>query len=210
MYQEVSAGRRSEWARKLHSSKAAKAYTDRHWGQKPRKVYTSSDPRLPDELTMMGELEEFNVVWKQPAHELPEDDPGDATITFPGKGNLLCFAVTKDERLYPVLDAATVRDVRSSLWLKGGPVYNIGEVARNVGGRQARFKYPRIEVQVFGYVLDVVYRTHKTGDGFSTYIHRFGEYAESTGELAALCVCRDGTLWLAGGAYETGVDGIGG
>lgn len=174
------------------SERARKRYNSAHWGIDGRNVFEIDEDHLPDELVMMGKLEELLV-------EVEGDDEDDLELTFPLKyGCRLAFTHDKAERLYCILPAAIKQAIKRDVWQPGAPTYALTTVAKLAGGRQARFRYPPIRVQSIGRCLHVVYHTHKKGDGPSGYIHEFGE---ESGVRPILCVSEDGRLWFAGGGY---------
>lgn len=185
------------------TQEAARRYEVDHWGEQPRHVYEFDDPDLPAHLVQMGLLREFTID--------PGEDIGDPfDLILPAKGCHLAYTNDKATRLYALLPTGEQSRNKREFWDKGRtarvPQYDLAEVAKLIGGRQARFPYPRVRVMVIGYATHVVYTTTKKGDGKSNYIHEFGE--ERGGIPPALCVDPTGRLWLAGGSYYVVEAGI--
>lgn len=181
------------------SLRASKALSDKyrevHWGIEGSKVWEVDDPRLPDELCEMGKLKGFVVI----------DDDGEMEIEFKGKSCSLTFTLEASERVYPLLDARTRREMKALYDETDSPLYQLSQVADHAGGRQAGYAYPNVRVKVLGELHQVYYHTNKKGDGPSLYVHEFGE---DSGIKPYLCVSSDGWLWVAGGNFTVPEGGI--
>lgn len=187
-----------------HSKNPLKRYTQSHWGVEPTKVY--SWDRVPDdvELTEMGKIVELQYAL---------DDNGDVGILDffvspkARKPDILCFIPDNTERLFLAMSDRSLAKAQK-LWVRGAATYTLSQVAKAVGGRQARKTYPwekGFKVQAIGPCVAAVYHTHKDGDGPSDYEHEMGEWG---GVPPMLCVSEDGQLWFAGGSYLVHNDGI--
>ncbi len=166
-------------------------YKSSHWGNPSTKIYDIKDPDLPDELVKMGDLLEIKV-------------KGGATIDAFTPKCLLAFSPRLDERMYNILTKKCQKGMKRLINPKREWV-SLTDAADQVGGRQADFTYPPIEIQVLGEVVHLVYHTDKVGDGPSDYIHTMGE---ESGVMPLLGVDRDGRLWYAGGDYSVPDEGI--
>lgn len=178
----------------------ARNYYEAHWNRPATKKIVVEDPLLPSPLVEMGKLTEIQIL-RGPK------------LKF-GIGNRLVYTTTADTRLHCVLTKVAMKKMLS-LWEPYGDIYALRKVAKEVGGRQAKYPYPDVLVQVVGPMKHCVYVTEKgeyedgdEPDGLSSYIHKFGELDEGSGELPYVCVDSEGRLWLAGGAYQTLRGGI--
>lgn len=186
---------------------AEKRYTSAHWGMEPTHWFHWPDAPENLELTQMGRLVEITYAL---VDDETGEEHGEATIGgFRPRGareiDHLAFATDTSERLYCALTPAT-KQIMRKLWIRRHPMYSLDVLAREVGGRQARFAHtwePR--VQPIGPCLRVVYKTHKKGHGPSEYEHEMGEWG---GTPPLICVSRDGGLWFAGGSYTVPDEGI--
>ena len=170
-------------------------YESSHWGIKSKWIYEVDDPDLPNEAVQMGFLLELRLRSGNTYFDLK----------FKRGDNHLAFSTDRSERLWLVLSRRAETKARRCLIVPGEPWYKLAEVADKVGGRQARFRYPDIDVQPVGRVSHVVYATEKKGDGPSDYIHAMGE---NGGIKPMLCVSEDGRLWFAGGSSSVPDAGI--
>ena len=181
---------------------AAERYTSSHWGIEPSKVYEIDDERLPDELTEMGKLVELGVeverdgdLWLQPIKFKIKDT------------NIVAFDNGDAERLYLALDKQTLKSNRRFRAPRVS-YKSLHSIAKKVGGRQADYPHPDVKVQAIGPLVNIVYSTHKKGDGPSHYIHTFGKDEDGETDLPWLCIDKKGNLWLAGGGYTVPDGGI--
>lgn len=177
--------------------KAQREYEAAHWGIAPKHVFEVADRDIPKTLVQMGFLKELHV---KPAHG------GKYRLTF-SKPSSVAYDPTGLRHLFLVLTPKDQRDIaaiRAKLRVPADDM--LGEVADEVGGRQADWRYPALRVAVLGTCTHVVYATHKKGDGPSDYIHELGE--DRGGIKPALCVDQAGRLWLAGGSYKVEHRGI--
>lgn len=180
-------------------------FTSAHWGNNPTRTWDVNDPDLPDELVQMGRLKGFVVETFSPVDRVLGEE---VEVSTPQTCHLT-FTADTAERLYVVLDAKTQARLKRELWAPcvaaGLAPVKLASVARQVGGRQAKFKHANVSVIPLGFATDVYYSTHKKGDGPSTYHHELGE---ESGVKPALCVDAKGRLWLAGGNYTVPDAGI--
>jgi hypothetical protein len=186
----------------MPSENPADRYKSSHWGIPHAKIHEVDDPNLPDELVEMGKLLELGV--------LLEDEDGTSEleqIEFGGH-NICAFEPSKSERLYLVLDRHTRRLGRKNLILRDAPWTPLQKVADEIGGSQNAYSYIDVEVQAVGPLVNIVYHTHKKGDGPSDYIHTFGKNEDGKTEIPWLCIDDSGRLWVAGGGYDVPDAGI--
>lgn len=176
-----------------------------HWGIPSRRVYEVQDPLVPDAV-QMGAQEALRVLLDGEEVEVPytghlgvQYDLGALDRGLPVER---LFDDDRIQRLHligpktPLLTA--VQAVRK--------LSDLNEIARRVGGRQARFPYPRIAAYPLAEVTHIVYATDKQGDGYSHYIHAFSE--ESHGPRPWLAIDLEGRSWLVGGSYTVPPEGI--
>ena len=187
----------SQRRNKLPTDPAAR-FESSHWGVKPNRRW--HDPDFNGELVEMGKLIELWVDGK-PLVKFPKSRQGD-------RPPILAFTTDTAERLYISLPAELKRENARHLIDPRGEWVSLTMVAREAGGRQARWDYPALEVQVLGDCTHVVYATNKKGDGPSEYVHRFSEEDTAQSFVPILCISRDGRLWLAGGSYSVPDPGI--
>lgn len=172
-------------------------YRDKHWGIEGSKVIHVNDSRLPDFLCEMGELLEFGMTEGNQEYRLDFSTMGRCSLSFD---------LFRSQTLYCTLTAKAKRELKrlygdSSFF----PPMSLNALCKEIGGRQARYKCPRVTVTPLGSANDVLYRTTKKGDGTSVYHHTFGEEG---GICPYLGVAKDGTLWFAGGSYTVPDGGI--
>ena len=169
-------------------------YTSTHWGIEPDAVLTVEEPDYPPHLVEMGKLTRCQVQLR--GH-------GKTDLRFGGVHEIVTHVRSRSKRIYIVTSAQAQRQLRARLGGDGWDV--LGDIARDVGGRQAQFRYPRISVLPLGRLLRLDYLTHKEGDGPSEYTHRMGEEGGIEPEL---CMDDRGRLWVAGGSYSVRAAGI--
>lgn len=184
----------------MAQNKAEKRYTSSHWGIEPTKRYEYNDVRLPAKLVEMGKMREVQLM-------------GGDIIKFSASDQcILAFSDDKVERLFVIMPKRYRETCKKHLIDPKAPWRKLGDVAREVGGRQADWSYPDVAVQVVGVMKAIVYKTWKKGDddeiGGSEYIHRHGDRSEGSGIRPVVCIAEDGTLWLAGGSYKVEDAGI--
>lgn len=176
-----------------------KVYKRWHWGE-PATHIVEADPDLPPHLVEIGLLMELHFVvlpGRKPVILAVED--GDIN------NNHVAFdADHKNQRIYLQLSESSKKSAKQ-LWDRNGVTYPLASVAKAVGSKHAKGGYPVIEVQPLGKLTNIVYYTHKRGDGPSGYIHEMGEEG---GVPPVLCLSHDGRLWLAGGSYTCPSPGI--
>lgn len=175
-------------------------YRGTHWGFGHTRRWQADEPGLGERerVPEMGKLRELQV---QPR---PNDPVDYLTLQFPPDQNCsLAFRNDGSDRLYCILPPGFRKQLAHRLIVPEGDWYSLEEVARAAGGRQARYSYPNVDVQVLGKCCNVVYWTPKNGDPEEQegieYIHRLGEEG---GIEPYLGVSRDGRLWFAGGSYD--------
>ena len=111
------------------------------------------------------------------------------------------------ERLYLLVDKSALPALKKRFWTDNpmAPL-PLGQMPRLAGGRHGkRDDYPPVMVKPVGVLTDLVYYTHKKGDGPSYYIHKMGELSH---HFPVLCVDEQGRPWLAGGNYTCPTPGI--
>ncbi len=186
-------------------NKAAQRYTGTHWGFDHGRVHDVNDPDLPDDLVQMGELRELEVRGAEEFNLTYPQAPGTRHVAFSPDG---------DQRLYLITTRADQAEVKRGVGsFADVPTYPLQHLADAVGGRQARYKYPRhlanLPVVVLGHLQAVIYYTRKKGEADERegceYRHRMGEEG---GVEPLLCVDARGRLWIAGGSYKVLNDGI--
>lgn len=186
------------------STDPADVYAEAHWGIDPKRIYRRNIPGMHDGFVAveLGKLVELHV---------DADEPIIVEIDGEHRRSPVFFAFSPDEtqRLHIVAPADVRRDVKRLFWRSDAPTRWLGDVARTLGGgrraRQNRWTWPRVRVQPVGVVTHVVYATDKQGDGYSHYIHEFGEVS---GVRPVLAVSGRGELFLAGGNYAVPPEGI--
>ena len=185
------------------------SYTDWHWGVAPKHVIEWDDPDYPEgELVECGRLVELHV-----------SEPGSRKKNVirlnrkEGNGSHLAFDPEHPhQRLYILSHpafAARVREAyRKNPDFKGGSKYRVmplAQIAKSIGGRHGTSDYPDVMAAPVGILTHVVYATEKEGDGYSQYIHEFGE---EHGPPPGLAADDEGRLWIVGGNYTAPTPGI--
>ena len=84
---------------------------------------------------------------------------------------------------------------------------SLQSLAEETGGTQARYKLPNLQGIAVGTAEEVVYQCAKGGDGWSMYVHTFGE-EHSNGIQPILAVDVSGRCWLVGGSVRSPLPGI--
>ena len=180
-------------------------FVSSHWGIQPNKVW--HDPDIQGDLPEMGKLRELWIAWEDETGKLHEQK-----LKFPkAKGNqqppIVAFTTDNSERLY-LSQPDWVKARNQALIDEDSPWYGLDDVAKDVGGRQAKWGYPDIDVQILGECTHIVYATTKKGDGPSEYIHEFAEENQQDSVCPVLCIDGDGRLWLCAGSYSVPDEGI--
>jgi len=177
-------------------------YEQLHWGEPAQNVIDIEDDLLPD-MAQMGGLV---GVW------LEEDRGRDRgrlhDVTFPSDARLGIEFGHPVDRLHLVVPPDERARLERLFRYRGGEAlaWTLGEIAQRVGGIQAAHAYPELPAYALGEVSHILYRTHKRGDGPSTYIHEFSE--DSGGPRPWLAVDSEGRPWLLGGSYTVPAEGI--
>ena len=184
-----------------------KAYTDWHWGIEPTQKINWEDKDLPDHLVQCGSLVEIHY---RPFGELDNPDHEDSIIELTGKdkkGSHIAFDPDhKNQRLYFLLHPAAQGEIKTHLYKKcQNPSATLSELSKTAGGKHAAKDYPKVRAKPIGVMTNVVYATHKKGDGPSSYIHTMGE---ESGVKPILAADSRGRLWFAGGDYTSPNPGI--
>lgn len=189
-------------ARRISAAEEArlrKVYKSWHWGEPATRI-VEADPDFPPHLVEIGLLLELHFVpfpGRKPVILAVED--GDVN------NNHVAFdADHRCQRIYLQLSRSSKRSAQD-LWDRNGVTYPLASVAKSVGSKHAKGGYLSVEVQPLGKLTNLVYYTHKRGDGPSGYIHEMGEEG---GVAPVLCLSKDGRLWLAGGSYTCPNPGI--
>lgn len=183
---------------------AVQEYADAHWGVNPDVVYVVDHDRyVPDTVVQMGFLKELHVDCGGVC-----EDHESVKLTF-RKPSSVAYAHDSSTRVFLVLserDKADMIQLYQSGKIGACAGGRLSDIAKKIGGRQCRWKFPVEPVAVLGICTHIVYQTTKQGDGKSNYIHEFGE--EAGGIKPALCIDADGHLLLAGGSYVVEHRGI--
>jgi len=189
--------------------KGKKSYTNWHWGIDPKHVLEWDDPDYPEgELVECGRLVELHI--KKPGQNK------DTIIRLnrkEGNGSHLVFDPEHpNQRLYilshPDFAKRMQQTHRKNPDFKGGSEFRampLAEIAKKIGGRHGTGDYPKINAAPIGILTHVVYATEKKGDGYSKYIHEFGE---EIGPPPGLAADDKGRLWIVGGNYTAPEPGI--
>ena len=174
-------------------------YKKWHWGEPATRI-VEADPDYPPHLVEIGLLMELHFVpfpgRKALVLAVEDGDMNNNHVAFD--------ASHRNQRIYLQLSSSSKRSARE-LWDRNGVTYPLATVAKSVGSKHAKGGYPDVAVQPLGKLTDVVYYTHKKGDGPSGYIHAMGEEG---GVSPVLCLSHDGRLWFAGGSYTCPNPGI--
>jgi hypothetical protein len=186
-----------------------KAYEEWHWGIEPAQTIDWKDADLPEHLVECGRLVEIHY---RPLDELTGNpSEKDSIIELTGKdkkGSHLAFDPNhKNQRLYFLLAPSVQKQIKNRLYKKNPsyPAVSLQEASGWAGGRHAGKDYPKVLINPLGLMTNVVYATHKQGDGPSSYIHTLGE---ESGVRPILGVDDIGRLWFAGGNYTSPNPGI--
>lgn len=193
-----------ETERKLRATqKGVHEYTQAHWGVAPDVMYeVTGHAHIPrnEPLIEMGKLREL---WVTPAQGKPY------ILEFDDVHTMLCFTRDKAQRLYIILSDSDRQEmlgiIAEDYEDTSDEFTPILDIAVDVGGRQAKFPYPDIDVISLGVLTHVVYLTEKRGDDVSEYKHQMGEHGGISPEL---CVDADGYLHIVGGSYSVPNRGI--
>ena len=185
-------------------TRPAARYRSAHWGIEATQVFEVDDPKIADApLVEMGKLRGLRIK-PQGARSFE--------LAFPRtRQHILAFSPRKDQRLYLIYPTSTAKRLAKRLLVDGADEYELRDVARAAGGRQARYRFRRstLPVQVLGALTHVIYYTPKGGDEEERrgveYIHRMGEEG---GVEPYLAIDEDGQLWIAGGSYTVPDPGI--
>lgn len=190
-------------------------FTLLHWGIPSLRVLQTSDASLPD-LVQMGRLLELELQvqgggkqacsFPEGSHlgveyELPEPGyPVDPTYTFSDEALQRLHLLVPDD----------ARAAYQRAFERAPGTETLSSLARRVGGRQARFPYPRRRATLWGEATKIIYGTEKKGDGPSDYYHLFrDEYGRNPHHRKPwLALDETGQPWLVGGDYTVPPEGI--
>lgn len=171
-----------------------------HWGIEADATQRLTGEPLPADMQLIGigNLREL--------HLEPLDGGDQLRLGFDDENSWAAFDMDHPiERIYFVIPERVRTDIRSKLIEQKGEWWDLDTLAKAVGGKQAEYEHPNIEVQPLGVLTHIVYLTHKKGDGLSEYIHEFGEVS---GKRPVLAASKDGRLWVAAGDYTSPYAGI--
>ena len=188
----------------------AKRYADWHWGDPARKVVDLNDPDMPRTLIECGRLIRLHVRAPRAGSKTNPRRVRDSMIEFStsvsGNSHIAFDPDHSNDRLYLVIPPGARKVIKERFWDQNtADPMDLNDLAMAIGGRHGKRDYPNVTVRPIGICTAVVYRTTKTGDGNSYYIHRM---AELSGHYAALAADAKGRLWLAGGKYTVPNPGI--
>jgi hypothetical protein len=171
-----------------------------HWGVEADQIVRLDGEPLPEDLQLVaiGNLRELHVEPMDggPAMRLAVEDE-DSWVAFDMDHPI--------ERIYLITAPRVQREAKQKLIEKDGEWWDLDALAQAVGGKQAEYTHPNVEVQPIGTLTHIVYLTEKKGDGRSEYIHEFGE---ETGKQPVLAASKDGRFWIAAGDYTSPYAGI--
>ncbi len=193
-------GRRPATRRKGALKQLKAHYTRLHWGIEPDRVLHVDDPLLPD-LVAMGRLAALNINLPQPGGEVLE-----SVYEFPAGCWLGVEVEHPRQRLHLICTGRHQEKVRRLFFKHRREAVLLGELAAAVGGEQAGYPYPEVLVVPLAEVTDIIYFTHKKGDGPSGYIHAFSE--DTHGPKPWLAADAEGRMFLAGGSYLVSTHGV--
>lgn len=169
----------------------AKEYTDWHWSKPAKRVIRVADKMVPN-IVAIGQLEQFDVDGE--------------TYDFP-KGSWIGFDPKHPhERIHVVIPPALREKLRKSMKTQRNTV-SLQSIAESTGGTQAKYKLPNLQAVDLGTINSVTYCCEKGGDGWSSYIHEFGQ-EHSNGVQPKLAVDVSGRMWIAGGSHFSPLAGI--
>lgn len=183
-----------------------------HWGIPATQVIEWHDRDFPESLIEIGRLVELHLIrpgkTKEQVLAIPKGDVPNTHIAFDPDH--------PSQRVYLLVGSSLRRALKHTFWKPDGDVYDLNDVAVEVGGRHGKRNYLRIPVQIVGTLTHVVYRTKKKGDDAdykagkitgtgSEYIHEMGEEGGIPPEL---CIDSTGRLWVAGGSYTSPTPGL--
>jgi hypothetical protein len=189
------------------------SYQGWHWGRKPRRVLDWNDPDIPaTTLISCGRLVRigFRPFRSQnnrgPHPRRNQNKMFCLTQRATEKSYLAYNPDTRPRRLYLLVDRQASRALAQDFWeLNRSPTLALARLARVAGGRQVGSPYARVKVKPVGMCTELVYFTHKQGDGPSFYRHPMGE---QSGVYPILAADQRGRFWLAGGNYTVPTPGI--
>lgn len=172
-----------------------------HWGEVATHV-VETDPDMPPHQVEIGLLMELHVrpfgAKKPQVLAVTEGDVPNNHVGFD--------AEHRGQRIYFTLSDSTRRSGQELWSTSSEKSMTLAQAATQLGeGRHATKDYAQIRVKPLGHLTNLVYYTHKKGDGPSGYIHEMGEEG---GVPPILCVSEDGRFWLAGGSYTCPNPGI--
>ena len=194
------------------AAKGNKEYADWHWDISPQKVVDWNDPDMPATLIECGRLIRLHIRapnsrGKRTHPRRKRDTMIELSRRASANSHLAYDPDHPQERLYLLVDKSALPALKKRFWTDNpmAPL-PLGQMARLAGGRHGkRDDYPPVMVKPVGVLTDLVYYTHKKGDGPSYYIHKMGELSH---HFPVLCVDEQGRPWLAGGNYTCPTPGI--
>ena len=171
-----------------------------HWGIEAEATKRLDGEPLPSDLKLIGigNLRELHIE--------PLDGGDQLRLGFDDENSWAAFDMDHPiERIYLVIPERVRTDIRAKIIDPKGEWWDLDQLAQAVGGKQAEYEHPNVEVQPIGELTHIVYLTEKKGDGRSEYIHEFGEVS---GKRPVLAASKDGRLWIAAGDYTAPYAGI--
>jgi hypothetical protein len=188
--------------------RGSQLYKQWHWGEPAQRVIDGDDPDMPRMLIGIDQL--VRLDFRAP-NSRRHPRRGDTSIQFAKSNSRNSFATYDpnhpNHRIYLLINDRARKVLAERFWRQNSaPEIPLGYLAKTTGGRHATpGDYPRVKVKPIGVLTNIVYFTHKRGDGPSHYIHKLGEITHIYPILAA---DKKGRLWLAGGNYRAPTPGI--
>ena len=184
-----------------------------HWGIEPTHQLDVSDDRYPDEMIEIGRLMELIVSRPTNNKSNPKKEEK-VSIEVDQKSINECYVVFDNnhpkDRIYFILNEECLEGMREIYNDLPDEPEDLNLLANTVGGHHSDLNdYPMIYAKPIGYLTDLVYYTHKSGDDDgigSGYIHAMGE--EKGGIEPLIAVSEDGHIWMLGGTYTCPNAGI--
>lgn len=171
----------------------AKTYQDHHWGSKADRLIHVKDTCVPD-VVAMGRMEQLQGRF--------------GNIDFPQGCWLAWNPKHPLERLYIILSDSMRERVRKLMKdVSPQQTEYLQDIAQRAGGAQSAHKLPHIKAIDLGKSTAICYRTHKAGDGWSSYIHEWG-HEGGGGLLPHIALDVSGRCWVVGGNMRVKEAGI--